>query len=100
MTHAPRDQAEGLRRLFAPPEVTLAVAARENAVIDAYSLIKRVVHEEGGGSFRIAITGARNADEALALFENMRRVAHDYLGVRLEYAGMAPPPQGIADSVL
>jgi len=90
--HGQRDQAEGLRRLFSPPEVTLAVAARENAVIDAYALIKRVVHEEGGGNFRIAITGAKSAEEAFALFENMRRVAHQHLGVRLEYAGMAPAP--------
>ncbi len=96
-----RDQAEGLRRLFAPPEVTtLAVAAHENAVINAYALIKRIVREEGGGNFRIAITGAKNAEEARALFENMRRVAHEYLGVRLEYAGMAAAPQGMTDSVL
>jgi MinD-like ATPase involved in chromosome partitioning or flagellar assembly len=86
------DQADGLRRLFGAPAVTLAVAAREAAVIDAYALIKRVVHEEGSGCFRIAITHARTAEEAQAVFDNMRRVAHEYLGVRLEYAGMSPPP--------
>lgn len=92
------DQAAGLRRMFGQPAVTLAVAARENAVIDAYSLIKQVAHEEGGQCFRIAITHARSAEEAQAVFDNMRRVAHEYLGVRLEYAGMAGRADG--DSVL
>jgi MinD-like ATPase involved in chromosome partitioning or flagellar assembly len=86
------DQADGLRRLFGMPDATLAVAAREAAVIDAYALIKRLASEQGGGCFRIAITHARSAEEARALFENMRRVAHEYLGVRLEYAGAAPAP--------
>jgi MinD-like ATPase involved in chromosome partitioning or flagellar assembly len=82
------DQAAGLRRLFGAPAVTLAVAAREADVIDAYALMKRIVSEEGSGCFRIAITHARSAEEAAALFDTMRRVAHDYLGVRLEYLGM------------
>lgn len=108
------DQAAGLRRLFAAPAVTLAVAAREADVIDAYALIKRIVSEEGSGCFRIAITHARSAEEAAALFDTMRRVAHEYLGVRLEYLGMtsalameaaetaAAPPAGGSrhDSVL
>jgi MinD-like ATPase involved in chromosome partitioning or flagellar assembly len=86
------DQADGLRRLFAAPAVTLAVAAREAAVIDAYTLIKRVVQEEGRSCFRITITHARTSEEAQAVFDNMRRVAHEYLGVRLEYVGMSAPP--------
>ena len=100
------DQADGLRRLFtspASPAVTLAVAAQENAVIAAYALIKRVAHEDGDNCFRIAITHARSDAEARALFETMRRVAQDYLGVRLEYAGMAAAPAaggGSPDSVL
>jgi MinD-like ATPase involved in chromosome partitioning or flagellar assembly len=93
------DQAAGLRRMFGQPAMTLAVAAREAAVIDAYALIKQVVHDEGSNCFRIAITHARSAEEAQAVFDNMRRVAHEYLGVRLEYAGMAAA-QAAADSVL
>lgn len=93
------DQAAGLRRMFSEPAVTLAVAAREAAVIDAYALIKQVVREEGSNCFRIAITHARSAEEAEAVFDNMRRVAHEYLGVRLEYAGMAPA-QTPTDSML
>lgn len=81
------DQAAGLRRMFAAPSVTLAVAAHEAALIDAYSLMKRVVQEEGEGAFRITITHARSEEQARAVFEHLRRVAHAYLGVRLEYLG-------------
>lgn len=92
------DQAAGLRRMFGQPAMTLAVAAHEGAVIDAYALIKQIVHEEGSNCFRITITHARSSAEAQAVFDNMRRVAHEYLGVRLEYAGMAG--QAAGDSVL
>lgn len=95
------DQAEGLRRLFGAPTATLAVAAHESAVIDAYALIKRIVHEEGCGCFHIAITHARSVQEAQTIFDNMQRAAHEYLGVRLEYLGMAPAPDGrLQNSVL
>jgi MinD-like ATPase involved in chromosome partitioning or flagellar assembly len=87
------DQADGLRQLFGGPAVTLAVAARETDVIDAYALIKQVAHDEGCSYFRIAITHARTAAEAQNLFDNLQRVAREYLGVRLEYVGMAKPPR-------
>lgn len=92
------DQADGLRRLFGGSATTLAVAARETDVIDAYALMKRVAHEEGCGCFRIAITHARSAEEAQTVFDNLRRVAHAYLGVQLEYLGMAAPAEAPAGS--
>lgn len=82
------DQADGLRRLFGTPPMTLAVAAREADVIEAYARIKRGVREQNCRCFRITITHARTSEDAQALFDNMRRVAHEYLGVRLEYIGM------------
>jgi MinD-like ATPase involved in chromosome partitioning or flagellar assembly len=91
--HAPNtlgDQADGLRRLFGTQAVTLAVAARETDVIDAYARIKRVVHEQCCHHFKISITHARSAEEAQTVFDNLQRVAREYLGVRLEYLGMAP----------
>ncbi len=81
------DQADGLRRLFATPPVTLEVAARETDVIDAYARIKRVAHEQSCGHFRIAITHARTEAEARSVFDNLQRVAREYLGVSLEYLG-------------
>ena len=86
------DQADGLRRLFGARYVTLAVAARELDVIDAYALIKRAVREQKCRHFRIAITHARSDEEAQAVFDNMRRVACEHLGVRLDYLGVASAP--------
>lgn len=83
------DQADGLRRLFGASAVTLTVAARDTDVIDAYARIKRAARERSCRRFRIVISHARSAAEARALFDNMERVARDYLGVRLEYLGMA-----------
>ena len=82
------DQADGLRRLFGVPPVTLTVAARDTAVIEAYAMIKHAVHERSGRTFRIAVAHARTPEEAQTVFDNLRRVAHEYLGVRLEYLGM------------
>ena len=85
------DQADGLRRLFGTSAVTLTVVAHGAGVIDAYAQIKRVVREQGSGHFQIAVTHARSIQEARTVFDNLQRVAHEYLGVRLEYLGMTPP---------
>ncbi len=83
-----RDQADGLRRLFGTAAMTVAVAARDTDVIDAYARIKRAVREQGCGHFRITITHARSVAEAQNVFDNLQRVTREYLGVRLEYLGM------------
>jgi MinD-like ATPase involved in chromosome partitioning or flagellar assembly len=88
------DQADGLRRLFAAPAMQLTVAAREADVIDAYAKIKHIARVQQCSRFRIAITHARSAAEAQALFDNMCRVAQEYLGVRLEFAGMQAADAG------
>ncbi|MDP2808769.1 MAG: hypothetical protein Q8O34_01325 [Rhodocyclaceae bacterium] len=100
------DQADGLRRLFGAQDVrytTVAVAARTEDVTRAYAMIKRMAREHGKHhGFRIVVTQARSHEEAQAIFENMRRVAHEHLGVRLDYlsAIIAPPPTTPRSGVL
>ncbi|MDP2751293.1 MAG: hypothetical protein Q8O31_01605 [Rhodocyclaceae bacterium] len=84
-----RDQAEGLRRMFDVRSITLAIAAKETEVVDAYALIKRVAHEQGCGRFRIAITHAQSQDQAQAIFDSIERLARERLDVQLEYLGHA-----------
>ncbi|MFN6961793.1 MAG: hypothetical protein ACK4N6_06080 [Rhodocyclaceae bacterium] len=86
---APGDQAEGLRRLLGGQPIVLTVAATETDVIDAYARIKRIVFERNCHHFQVSISRARSAAEARRVFENLQRVAREYLGVRLEYLGMA-----------
>ncbi|MBS3935018.1 MAG: hypothetical protein KGZ43_02500 [Sulfuritalea sp.] len=79
------DQADGLRRLLGSRPQTLAVAARETDVIEAYARIKRIAQEQGCHHFRIRITDARSSGEARSVFDNLQRVAREYLAVRLEF---------------
>ena len=89
----PGDQAEGLRRLFGSQPVVLTVGALDTDLIDAYARIKRLVHERNCHHFMVSVSRARSAREARKVFDNLQRVAHEYLGVRLEYLGMAEEGQ-------
>jgi flagellar biosynthesis protein FlhG len=72
--------------------LAVVVAAQSSAITQAYALIKRLAEERAHGGFQIAITRARSPEEARAIFENMRRVADEHLGVRLDYLGDAGVP--------
>ncbi|MDP2795671.1 MAG: AAA family ATPase [Sulfurisoma sp.] len=81
--------------------LTVVVAAQSSAITHAYALIKRIAQDRIHGGFQIAITRARSHEEARAIFENMRRVAADHLGVRLDYLGDArvPVTEHLADAL-
>lgn len=82
--------------------VAVVVAAQGAAITHAYALIKRIAQDEGRDSFQIAITRARSKEEARAIFDNMRRVAREHLGVRLDYLGAAAVPvtDNLADALI
>lgn len=67
--------------------MVVVVAAKPTAITNAYSLIKRLVQERGRAGFHVVITHARAESESLAIFENLRRTAHEHLGVRLDFLG-------------
>jgi flagellar biosynthesis protein FlhG len=71
---------------------SVVVAAQGSAITQAYALIKRVAQDYGRDTFQIAVTRARSVEEARAIYSNMRRVAREHLGVRLDYLGAAPVP--------
>lgn len=80
----------------------VVVAAQGAAITHAYALIKRVSQEYGRENFQIAVTRARSSEEARAIYDNMRRVAREHLGVRLEYLGSSAVPvtDHLADALL
>lgn len=82
--------------------LVVVVAAQGAAITHSYALIKRIAQEHGRDGFQIAITRARSGEEARAIFNNMRRVAGEYLGVRLDYLGAAAVPvtDHLADAML
>jgi flagellar biosynthesis protein FlhG len=77
---------------LATPHMAVVVAAQSTAITRAYALIKRLAQERGRDGFQVAITRARNEQEALAIFHNMRHTAREHLGVRLDYLGSARVP--------
>jgi flagellar biosynthesis protein FlhG len=72
--------------------LVVVVAAQGTAITQAYALIKRIAQDQGRDSFQIAVTRARSREEARAIYDNMRRVAREHIGVRLDYLGAAAVP--------
>jgi len=82
--------------------VVVVVAAQGTAITNAYALIKRIAQAQGRDRFQIAVARARSPEEARAVYENMRRVASDHLGVRLDYLGASAVPvtDHLADALI
>lgn len=80
----------------------VVVAAQGAAITHAYALIKRVFQDYHRDRFQIAVTRARSPEEARAVYDNMRRVAREHLGVRLDYLGASAVPvtDHLADALL
>jgi len=77
---------------LAARHMTVVLAAQGAAITKSYALIKRIAQERGRDGFQVAITRAKSGEEARAIFDNMRRVAREHLGVRLDYLGAALVP--------
>lgn len=82
--------------------MAIVVAAQGSAITHAYALIKRLAQERGRDTFYIAITRARSPEEAKAIYDNMRRVARNHLGVGLAYLGASAVPvtDHLADALM
>jgi flagellar biosynthesis protein FlhG len=72
--------------------LAVVVAAQGAAITHAYALIKRLTREQQRDFFHVVITRARSADEAQAIFDNLRNTAREHLGVRLDYLGGSRVP--------
>ena len=82
--------------------LAVVVAAQGSAITHAYALIKHMAQEHGRDGFRIVITRARADEEARAIFDNMKRVAREHLGVRLDFLGasMVPVTEHLAEALI
>lgn len=80
----------------------VVVATQGPAITHAYALIKRIFQDYGRDRFQIAVTRARSPEEARAVYDNMRRVAREHLGVHLDYLGASAVPvtDHLADALL
>ena len=82
--------------------IALVVAAQGSAITHSYALIKRIAQDQGRDLFHLVVTRARADDESRAIYDNMRRVARERLGVRLDFLGASPVPvtDHLADALL
>lgn len=80
----------------------VVVATQGAAITHAYALIKKIFQDYGRDRFQIAVTRARSPEEARAVYDNMRRVAREHLGVHLDYLGASAVPvtDHLADALL
>lgn len=80
----------------------VVVTPQATAITHAYALIKRVFQDFSRDRFQIAVTRARSPEEARAVYDNMRRVAREHLGVQLDYLGASAVPvtDHLADALL
>lgn len=87
---------------LAARHMAIVVAAQGPSITHAYALIKRIAQERGRDDFQIVITRSRSREEARAIFDNMRRVAHEHLDVRLDYLGcsLVPVSEHLADALV
>ena len=81
--------------------LAVVVAAHGSAITHAYALIKHMAQERGRDGFQVVITRARAKEEARAIFDNMKRVAREHLGVRLVFLGasMVPVTEHLAEAL-
>ena len=87
---------------LAARHLAIVVAAQGSAITHAYALIKHMAQERGRDGFQVVITRARAQEEARAIFDNMKRVASEHLGVRLDFLGaaMVPVTEHLADALV
>lgn len=71
--------------------LVVAVTAASNGIMQAYAQIKRLAQFHQREHFQILVSGKIGRDEARVIFNNLRQVAFDHLGVRLGYLGLVDP---------
>ena len=71
--------------------LVVAVTAASNGIMQAYAQIKRLAQFHHREQFHILVSGKIGRDEARVIFNNLRQVAFEHLGVRLDYLGLVDP---------
>ena len=76
---------------LAPDQPLLVVLnTTASSITESYSLIKRMVMQDGRQSFEIVVNKARDEQEAQVVFDNVAEVARRHLHVKVEYLGYIP----------
>jgi len=76
-----------VRFAAAADEVLVVTTPEPSAIVDAYAILKAVSAVRSEPVFRLVANMVANPQQALAVAQNLSRVAQQYLGRRLSYLG-------------
>ncbi len=87
---------------MAAQERILVVNNQPPSLADAYALIKILVTQHGGKSFKLLVNGLSQAREAEAVHQTLLKVMERFLGpeIRLDYLGFIPHDEAVPQAVL
>jgi flagellar biosynthesis protein FlhG len=75
---------------LAASEIMVVLPPGSAAITQAYTLVKRLVHNFGKRQFRLLLNRMPSPDEAQAVADNFTYTAERYLGVSVDYLGYIP----------
>ncbi len=83
---------------LASEQVMIVISGSAASLTGAYALIKIMSQEYAKQHFLILINKVDSETEALVIYQNLYRVARQYLSVSLEYAGYIPSDEKLRHS--
>ncbi len=90
LVDAARGGASLCASLSGDEPLLLVLNPTTSGITESYALLKQMALHHGRQAFAIVVNRVGSEREALAVFDNMARVAHHHLQVRLEYLGYIP----------
>ncbi len=90
LVDAARDGNSVCASLSGDEPLLLVLNATASGITDSYALLKKMAMHNGRQAFDIVVNRVGSEREALAVFDNMEKVAHHHLQVRLSYLGYIP----------
>lgn len=83
---------------LASEQVMIVISSSAASITGAYALIKIMNQEYAKQHFSILVNKTNSEMEALAIYQNLYKVARRYLSITLEYAGYIPSDERLCNA--
>lgn len=84
----------------AADEVLLVTTPEPSAIVDVYAMLKTIFQMRQDAVFRLIVNLAMNEQQALAVAQKLKSVAHQYLDCELFYLGYIPRDPHVSRGVM
>lgn len=84
----------------AADEVLLVTTPEPSAIVDGYAMLKTIYQTRKDVMLRLIVNFAINEQQALAVAQKLKHVAHQYLGCDLSYLGYIPRDPHVSRAVM